>query len=197
LRPPTRGVTGDGAGALLVRPLLDVERSAIERFAARHRLRYVDDPSNHAPAYARNLLRATVLPQLARIRPGYLAAAARSIDLVADLAQLALEVAHADLAASRDAAGTLQLDRLRALSLPRRAAVMRAWLAQAGIEAPSRARLGEALRQLVEPRKAGNDAAPRRFALGGREIRRDGNRLSIGASRIAAPVPASLSENLN
>ncbi|MBW2269513.1 MAG: tRNA lysidine(34) synthetase TilS [Deltaproteobacteria bacterium] len=67
-----RGSGPDGLGGIpkrspdgiVVRPLLEVSRAEIERFARERRLSWREDASNRSPAYARNRLRAQ-LPELA------------------------------------------------------------------------------------------------------------------------------------
>lgn len=143
-----------GTGLALLRPLLDVPREQIDRYARARELPFVEDPSNADTRLARNALRARVLPELETIRGGFRRAAARSIDLVADAAEALRELGAADLAACADGApgGMLRLDRLAALAPARRALVVREWLAAAGLEAPSRARLGEIVGQALTAR---------------------------------------------
>jgi len=143
-----------GAGLALLRPLLDVPRDQIDRYARARELPFVEDPSNADTRLARNALRARVLPELEAIRGGFRRAAARSIDLVAEAAEVLGELGAADLAACADGApdGMLRLDRLAALAPARRALVVREWLAAAGFVAPSRARLGEIIEQALTAR---------------------------------------------
>jgi tRNA(Ile)-lysidine synthase len=133
----------------LVRPFIDVPRSAIESYVRRFALDYIDDPTNDDPTLLRNALRALVLPRLDEARPGFRKAAARSVELVAEAADVLREVAAADLEACTEDApeAMLRLDRLGALPAGRQALVLRAWLAKQGVEAPPRARLLEALQQ--------------------------------------------------
>jgi tRNA(Ile)-lysidine synthase len=143
-----------GEGLALLRPLLDVPRESIERYARARELPFVEDPSNADTRLARNALRTRVLPELEAIRSGFRRAAARSIDLVAEAAEALRELAATDLAACAEGApsGMLRLDRLAALAPARRALVVREWLAAAGLEAPSRARLGEIVEQALTAR---------------------------------------------
>jgi tRNA(Ile)-lysidine synthase len=178
-----RGAGADGLAAIpaarsfadgaltLVRPLLQVGRAQIDAYLRRHELPYIDDPSNHDTAILRNAIRARVLPELEAARPGFAAAAARSIELVADAAQVVRALAAEDLAACRAgvAAGALRLDRLAALAPERQRHALRAWLAASGQEAPSRARLQEVLRQALAAR---GDARLLVRLAGGVEVRR-------------------------
>ncbi len=69
-----RGSAGDGLAGIperspdgrIVRPLLSVTRAEVLDYAARQGLEWREDPSNAAPAYARNRLRTCWLPGLAR-----------------------------------------------------------------------------------------------------------------------------------
>ncbi len=143
-----------GEGLALLRPLLDVPRESIDRYARARELPFVEDPSNADTRLARNALRMRVLPELEAIRSGFRRAAARSIDLVAEAAEALRELAATDLAACAEGApsGMVRLDRLAALAPARRALVVREWLAVAGLEAPSRARLGEIVEQALTAR---------------------------------------------
>ena len=145
--PPSRVFDGDQV--VLVRPLIDVARADIDAYIAERGIRYVEDESNDEPALLRNALRADVLPRLDALRPGFRAAAARSIDLVAEAAEALRSVAAADLAAASEGApdGMMWLDRLIALPPARQSVLVRAWLERAGVEAPSRARLIEIIGQ--------------------------------------------------
>ncbi|BAP89250.1 tRNA(Ile)-lysidine synthase [Burkholderiales bacterium GJ-E10] len=154
----------------ILRPFLDTARSVLADHVARHALATVDDPSNADTRLARNAIRTEVLPQLAAIRGGYRKSAARSIDLIADAAELMQELGAELLPWCTDGAPAdmLRIDRLAALSPARRALALRAWLARAGVEAPSRARLREALAQAIEGAPDGR----MRIRFGRQELRR-------------------------
>jgi tRNA(Ile)-lysidine synthase len=179
--PPRRAF---GAGLALLRPLLDVPRERIDRYARARDLPFVEDPSNADTRLARNALRARVLPELEAIRVGFRRAAARSIDLVAEAAEALHDLAAADHAACAEGAprGMLWLDRLAALAPARRALVVRDWLAAAGLEAPSRARLAE----IVEQALAARSDARMLIRIADREVRRHRGLLLL---RPAAAAP--------
>lgn len=170
-------------GVRIVRPLLEIARPQIDEYLARHALGAVQDPSNHDARYARNALRLLVVPQLARIRSGFRKSAARSIDLVGEAADVLHELAGEGVAACTEGApaGMLRIDRLAGLAPARRGLVLRAWLAQHGIEAPPRARLREVLEQAIE---SGSDARML-VRLGARELRRHRGLLCLRAARAA------------
>jgi len=150
---PAARAFADGA-LTLVRPLLEVSRAQIDDYVAHHALPHVDDPTNSDTQLLRNALRARVLPELDAARPGYPAAAARSIELVADASQALRALAADDLAACSAgvATGALRLDRFAFLAPARQRLVLRAWLGEAGLEPPSRARLQEITAQALTAR---------------------------------------------
>ena len=154
----------------LLRPLVDVDRAELERYVELRAIRYVDDDSNDDASLLRNAVRRDVLPRIDALRAGFRAAAARSVDLVAEAAEAMRSVAEADRAACADGApeGMLWLDRLASLPAARQTGVLRAWLAEQGLEAPSRARLLEVLDQA---RTARSDARLL-VRLGSYEVRR-------------------------
>ncbi len=190
-----RGAGVDGLAAMpaarafdadltLLRPLLAVPRESIERYARARELPFVEDPSNADTRLARNALRARVIPELEAIRSGFRRAAARSIDLVAAAAEVLRELGAADLAACAEGAprGMLRLDRLAALAPARRALVLREWLSAAGLEAPSRARLGEIVDQALTAR----GDARLLIRIGEQEVRRHRGLLLLRRATAAA-----------
>lgn len=68
------GIAERSSDGVLVRPLLEVSRAEIERFAAAHRLIWREDVSNESPAYARNRLRAQIPALAAQFNPQLLRA---------------------------------------------------------------------------------------------------------------------------
>jgi tRNA(Ile)-lysidine synthase len=165
--PPIRAF---GAGLLLVRPFVEVTRAAIDEYVAAQSIAFVEDESNDERALLRNALRADILPRLDALRPGFRAAAARSVDLVAEAAEVVRSVADADLANVSDGApdGMVWVDRVGGLPAARQTAVIRTWLARAGVEPPGRARLLDLLHQA---RFARSDTRLL-VRVGNREVRR-------------------------
>lgn len=142
------------------RPLLAVSRRDIDRYVVQRSLRFVHDASNDDPRFARNALRHEVLPSVERHFPSYRRTLARVASLAAQADAALDELAEVDLASvaeQHDTHGqTLRWGRWRTLSEPRRARVLRRWLASAGLRAPSQARLADMQRQLAH---AAPDAA--------------------------------------
>jgi tRNA(Ile)-lysidine synthase len=110
-------------GVCWARPWLERPRKQILAYAEEHGLRWIEDPSNADPRYARNRLRQTLWPAFPAAEPA-LAQAARWAQ---QAAALAAEVAAADLAAI---AGPERLDlaALSTLSPARASNALRAWL---------------------------------------------------------------------
>jgi tRNA(Ile)-lysidine synthase len=191
-----RGAGPDGLAAIpaarpfsdgtltLLRPLLDVSRAQIDEYAAAVDLPFIEDPSNTDTALLRNAIRHRVLPELEAARPGYQLAAARSIELVSDASQALRSLAADDLAActANVAAGALRLDRLAWLAPARQRLVLRAWLAAAGSEAPSLARLNEVLQQALTAR---SDARLLVRLPGGVDVRRHRGLLVLHTAQVA------------
>ena len=107
---------------LLLRPLLDVPREAIVRYAKANRLESIEDESNRDEALTRNYLRRRVAPLLAARYPRWREGFARA----------ARHFARADADANR---------------------LLRAFLMEYGLRAPTEAKLTEMLRQLTQAKR--------------------------------------------
>ena len=125
---PARAVR---AGITWARPWLEVPREAIEQYAHRHRLRYVDDPSNDDLRFARARLRQQLWPTLHRAFGDAEATLARAAQRAASERDLLLEVGAADLSQVTLEGGAMALPAWLALSDARRVNVLRAWLGAA------------------------------------------------------------------
>ena len=188
--PPVRSVApGD---LMIVRPLFDTDRRAIDRFCERYGLAFREDESNHCLEFTRNRIRHALLPRLrAEFNPQIAAGLNRLSCLLRDeerwLDRLVTERLHA--LCTMDGAAGIRLD-ITALArehpaLQRR--VLRAALQR--IRGDLR-RVGfepiEAIRQLV-----GADPREGRVDLPGDiNARREGRWLRIGPRRAAIPPPA-------
>jgi len=138
-------------GAVLLRPLLDVPRTALAEYARAQGLAWVEDESNARTAFDRNFLRHAVLPLVAQRFPQYRESLARLARHAAAAADVIADLAEED--ASRVAEGNgLAADKLGALGPARGANVLRRFLAAHGFAMPGEARLADILRQLVAAR---------------------------------------------
>lgn len=128
---------------LLLRPLLEVPRAELLRYARANRLQWVDDESNQDVAHARNFLRLRVAPLLEERYPRWREALGRAARHFADADGLLREAARAR------AAHRLRLAQLRSRPAPAAGVLLREYLAAHGLRPPSTRRLAEMLRQLT------------------------------------------------
>jgi tRNA(Ile)-lysidine synthase len=149
LRPFARG--------FLWRPLLETPRGTLRKYLSENELTCVDDPANANPRFARNVLRAEILPRLARYWPHAEASILHSAQLCRAAAEYIDGDARTALASLRragdtlDAAGWLELpDALRAPALD-------AWLHAHGFAHPPDASRAELERQAAV---AASDSVP-------------------------------------
>ena len=159
---------------LMLRPLLEVPRSAIMRYAQHRKLEWIDDPSNASVDFTRNYLRREVLPRVAQRFPAYRDALTRAARHAAEAAALLDEFGQRDMAEA-ERAGGLSAAALRAVSRSRAKNMLRLLLARHGIEVPSAERLEEAVRQIVGSR-AGSRVT---IDLGARQLRLHGGKLAV------------------
>lgn len=66
-----RGIAALAADGPVVRPLLDVGRSAVASYACAKRLAWVEDPGNRRADHLRNRVRRDLLPAIARANPAF------------------------------------------------------------------------------------------------------------------------------
>lgn len=167
----------------MLRPLLDLPRTALLEYAQGAGLDWVEDPSNRDLRLHRNFLRHEVLPLLRDRWPGLDAAMARSARLSAEAAGL-LDVLAAQDARRVRRAGSIAVAPLRLLEEARQRNVLR-WLCRRELgSAPGEKQLRKGLAQLL---CAGIDRNPV-LAWPGGELRRYRERLYLQRPRKAAPA---------
>lgn len=141
-----------GQGQLL-RPLLSYTRSALESYAAAHKLSWIEDESNRDNSLDRNFLRRQVLPQLAERWPGYRDRIATSTENLRDYAEdLRSEFEPELQLRMAEAFGeqTLSLAGWHGFSELRQRQLLRSWLQKLDQYSPDRKALCEFVRQLRE-----------------------------------------------
>jgi tRNA(Ile)-lysidine synthase len=127
----------------LLRPLLEVPRAELMRYAQAHGLQWVDDESNRDTAHARNFLRLRVAPLLEERYPRWRQALGRAAQHFSDADALLREFAGAR------PADRLQIAQLRGRPDPAARVLLREYLAAHGLRPPATRRLAEMLRQLT------------------------------------------------
>jgi tRNA(Ile)-lysidine synthase len=136
----------------LARPWLALPRRAIRAYAERHRLEWLDDPSNAVPHQDRNFLRLDVMPRLESRWPDVVGRVGRSATLLragaGHLARLVDEAAQA----CQGPEGTLRIEPLTQLDDFLLGEVVRAWLAQRELPSPPASVLARVRSELIESR---------------------------------------------
>ena len=163
-------------GCTIMRPLLGFQRAELERFAEIRGIKWIEDESNEDTKYLRNAIRHNIIPELEKIRPGFKAAAARSVELIAEAAETLRDVAEDDFKqASENEGKWLSIEDFLALPAGRRARVLRLWLDRVGFKPLPRVRLLEIIRQIKETTK---QSVCLLFS-DGLEIRKYGSRIMV------------------
>ncbi len=150
------------------RPFLGLGRKDLEQYAGQNELSWVDDESNEDTKYLRNFMRLKILPQLDEARPGYRAAANRSIELLSEGVEILKETDVKDLAKVKNSSAkqpALDISKLSKLSQARQRRVLRLWLEMEGFPPLSYQRLIElqesisqakgSVKQLLQEEKKG------------------------------------------
>jgi len=136
----------------LLRPMLNVDRETLERYASLHELRWVEDPSNADRKFDRNFLRHEILPKLASRWPDIAARLKRSAGHAGEASQLLIELAELDLAALGSRPERLPLDHLARLSRARQRNLIRYALRDLGLSTPTAAQLERVLDEVIPAR---------------------------------------------
>ena len=177
-------VREDEAGLVWWRPLLQTSRAAIDVHAKVRALTWIDDESNADPRHARNAVRHKVLPALRAIAPQADATLARVASHQAEAARLLDELAAQDAQGTFDG-DTLARDALTIVPPHRARNLLRWFLRQQGLPAPSTTRLAAMLDQL----RGGRTDARIRLRHAGVEIGVYQNRVAVHST---GPPPFDL-----
>ena len=166
------GLAGIGAAqqfgrGRLVRPMLGVAGPAIQEYARRHALEWIDDPTNVDTRFDRNYLRQEVIPRLAERWPAVSERLTRSAALAAEAAELLGDLADIDLAAC-GRPSRLDIAPIERLSPARQRNLLRRAVRLCGLPPMPSTRLDQAVREVLPARE---DAQPLVSWRGG-ELRR-------------------------
>jgi tRNA(Ile)-lysidine synthase len=171
----------------LVRPMLDVDRSAIEEYARREALDWVEDPSNTDRRFDRNFLRHEVMPQFKKRWPNIAARLQRSAAHAGEASVMLAELARIDLDALGGEGSRLPIDGLSALPQPRQRNLIRYSLRELGLAIPSSRQLEQVVSEVIPARI---DAEPVvRWA--GASVRRYRNALYLLPENLSVAIEAS------
>ncbi len=162
------------SGAVWLRPLLDERRETLQEHAREAGLDWVEDESNELVAFDRNFLRHEVMPVIERRFPQYRETLARLARHAASASELLEALGREDAARLADGDG-LSASGLEGLDPPRRANVLRHFLAARGLAMPGDARLADMARQLAGAR----DDARVLLLHGGRALVRHRGRILV------------------
>lgn len=131
----------------VIRPFLDFTRTEIEELAVSMQLHWIEDESNADTTYLRNAIRHKILPELDKIRPGWKAAAARSIDNLTEDAQILERVVKTELQKVTEN-GDINQELFNQLEIAERHRILRTFLQNKGFSTLQKSRLNELVRQI-------------------------------------------------
>ena len=151
----------------LVRPLLDVPRSALVAYAARERLQWLEDPSNDDHQHDRNFLRHELIPRMYARWPAAVPRLAHSAALASAASELLDTLAAMDLDAVGEP-GRIDIARLQRFPDNRQLNLLRYAIRISGLPGAPATRLRQIVDELVPARE---DAQPL-VTWPGAEVRR-------------------------
>ena len=140
----------------LWRPLLNASRIDIERYAKKHKLKWIEDESNQKIDFDRNFLRSKILPRLKRRFSHIVKVISRSSSHLAEAQYLLDDLAEIDLKnhlKSYNNKHKLKVKNLDKLSNARAKNILRFWLEINDQMMPSKDLLDEILRQVLTAKK--------------------------------------------
>jgi tRNA(Ile)-lysidine synthase len=140
-------------GLTWARPWLEQPRERVEAYVRQHRLKPIDDPSNHDPAFARSRLRRQVWPALQQAFGDAEQALAQVARRAQEADAVLAELAAADLSTLRDGPA-LRVPAWLLLSPARRANALRSWLRDDAAVRPTDALVQRLLAELPTTRAA-------------------------------------------
>lgn len=140
--------------AKLLRPLLNVSRHQIERYAQCNNLTWIVDESNDDTTYDRNFLRHEILPVLKKRYINYAKTLTRTSRHLSEASALLDELAEMD-SERCTVSGRLDLSSLRQLGAPRLKNLLRYTLVCQGIQLPNTGKMENLTQQLLLMRDDG------------------------------------------
>ena len=132
----------------LARPLINITRNEIKRYAKDFDLDWVDDPSNLESEYSRNFLRNEVIPLLEKKWPSVSKKLNQFSNLAKEQASILDEVAKQDRDALSQENNQLDCDSLLKLSKSRQKNLIHFWIRELDVVSPSYIEIEQLLSQL-------------------------------------------------
>ena len=169
---------------LLWRPLLEETRAQLRHYAHVHQLNWIEDPSNVQQRFARNRVRAAVLPVLEQNFPGASAALAHVARLQSEVVEVLDALADQVLGDNT----RLPLASLHGSAAPLRPYLIKRWLARRGAPPPGRAQLKQLLNEMLIARRDGEPSVVWR----GVAVRRHDDHFFLTAAVLPVPTAQSL-----
>ncbi|PCJ47861.1 MAG: tRNA lysidine(34) synthetase TilS [Gammaproteobacteria bacterium] len=158
-----------------VRPLLDISKAEIEKFASQQNLSWVEDPTNLDQSIARNYLRKSIFPVLKVKWSETARMLSRSANWLAEASTMMTEIAEEDLQACYHDKQSLNIHALNKFSAVRQKNILRHWFHKKGLKRPGQEKLGILFDQIINARE---DASPE-LNWQGVTLRRYQNRLYV------------------
>ena len=153
----------------LVRPLLPYTRTALQAYAVKMNLHWIEDTSNQDTRFDRNFLRQEIMPRLKTRWSSLNPVLSRVAQHQAEANELIQILAAQDLAQCQEKeTASLSLSLFSRLTVVRQRNVLRFWIKQQGLTIPSTKQLEVILKHIIQAKQ---DAQPLLTWKGG-EIRR-------------------------
>ena len=142
----------------IARPLINVRRDAIQTYAVKHQLKWIDDDSNRDIKFDRNFIRHEIIPRLQQRWPSLSQTVSRSARYCAEASEI-LESTAREAIEKINPSGddALSISALQQYSTVEQRNILRYWFQQRGLNTPSSSQLDQAIEQMLT---AAVDATP-------------------------------------
>ncbi|UDG81677.1 tRNA(Ile)-lysidine synthase [Candidatus Profftia lariciata] len=151
-----------------IRPLLNISRIHLEKYAYYYKLKWVEDYSNKNNRFDRNFIRLHIIPALHNRWPYFSKSVARSAQLCAEQEKLLDELLKESLKRFIHSNKSLSIEGLLSMSEIKRYALLRRWISYFDVMMPTRTQIKKIWLEVAMARK---DAHPK-LQLGTKQIRR-------------------------
>lgn len=141
------------AGNQLIRPMLDLSKQAIEAYAKKNQLTWIEDPSNQDVNFSRNYLRHKVMPVIRQQWPSVTKTFSRFSQIAKQQSQLLDEIAQEDFISTskvlpNHCVYTLDIEKLFFLSSARQKNLLHYWIKKNQKKSSANNEINEIVNQL-------------------------------------------------